>query len=133
MTENDPRPPAPDVIALRPFVPASDFETSLLFYSDLGFRAFRLGEKLASMHIGSFGFLLQSDDVPGFADNFMKHLLVNDVNAWWERIAAQDLAGRYKVREPSAPKPEPWGLVVTYVWDPSGVLWHFAEDRTDAT
>jgi hypothetical protein len=71
MTENDQQPPAPDVIALRPFVPASDFETSLRFYTDLGFRAFRLGEKLASMHIGPFGFLLQSDDVSGFADNFI--------------------------------------------------------------
>jgi hypothetical protein len=49
----------PDVIALRPFVPAKDFETSLRFFADLGFRAHRLGDLLASMHIGPFAFLLQ--------------------------------------------------------------------------
>jgi hypothetical protein len=24
---------------------------------------------------------------------------------------------------------QPWGLVVAYVFDPSGVLWHFAESQ----
>jgi len=38
-----------------------------------------------------------------------------------------DLAARYGVENPRAPKLEPWGLTVAYVFDPSGVLWHFAE------
>jgi hypothetical protein len=42
--------PVPDVIALRPFVPAKDFEISLSFFADLGFHAYRLGDQLASMH-----------------------------------------------------------------------------------
>ena len=125
-------PAASDVIALRPFVPAADFETSLRFYSDMGFRAFQLGEKLASMHIGPFAFLLQGYHVEGFADNFMMHMLVNDVDAWWARIEGLDLAGRYGVGAPRAPKLEPWGLVVAYVWDPSGVLWHIAQESSDA-
>jgi hypothetical protein len=58
----DDRTSAPDVVAMRPFVPAKDFDTSQRFYTD-------------------------------------------------------------------APTLQPWGLVVAYVWDPSGVLWHIAEER----
>ena len=70
---------APDVVALRPFVPARNFVTSLRFYADLGFTAFRLGDGLTSMHLGPFAFPLQSYDGEGFAAHFMMHLLVRDV------------------------------------------------------
>jgi catechol 2,3-dioxygenase-like lactoylglutathione lyase family enzyme len=119
----------PDVIALRPFLPASDFQKSLRFYTDLGFVAFPLGGSLASMQLGPFSFLLQEFAAEGFAGNFMMHLLVKDLDAWWSRVATLDLAGRYGVRAPTAPTMQPWGLRVTYVVDPSGVLWHFAEER----
>lgn len=81
--------------ALRPFVPAKDFETSLRFYTDPGFRSFHLGEGLASMHLGPFAFLLQNFGAEGFSSNFMTHLLVKDLDAWWSRIAALDLTERY--------------------------------------
>ncbi len=127
-------PLVPDVVALRPFVPAKDFETSLRFFADLGFRAYRLGDLLASMHIGPFAFLLQGrpNDDERFAANFMMHMLVDDIDAWWSRIASLDLSKRYGVKAPSAPALQPWGLVVAYVWDPSGVLWHIAKKPTDS-
>jgi putative acetyltransferase len=86
--------PVPDVIALRPFVSAKDFEKSLSFFADLGFRAYRLGDQLASMHIGPFAFLLQArpNDDERFAANFMMHMLVEDIDTWWSRIATLDLA-----------------------------------------
>ena len=118
----------PDVIALRPFVPAKDFEKSLQFYADLRFKVFRLGDGLASMHLGPFAFLLQKYDAEGFASHFMMHLLVADVEAWWAHISALDLPARYGVQAPAAPKLQPWGLVVAYVFDPSGVLWHVAAE-----
>lgn len=119
----------PDIVALRPFVPATDFAKSMSFYTDIGFAAVPLGGNLAAMELGSFGFLLQEFEAPGFAGNFMMHALVNDVDAWWERIARLDLQGKYGVRPPKAPAMQPWGLRVAYVVDPSGVLWHFAEKR----
>jgi catechol 2,3-dioxygenase-like lactoylglutathione lyase family enzyme len=122
----------PDVVALRPFVPATDIATSLRFYADLGFTIYPLGDALASVHLGPFAFLLQQFQAAGYADNFMMHLLVKDLDAWWARIAALDLGGRYGVRPPAAPKLQPWGLVVAYVVDPSGVLWHFAQARSEA-
>src|ERR1700722_20126284 len=92
---------APDIVALRPFLPAQDFETSLRFYVDLGFTAARLGDSLASMHLGPFAFLLQGFEAEGFANNFMMHLLVNDLDTWWRRTESLDLAAKYGVQAPT--------------------------------
>jgi uncharacterized glyoxalase superfamily protein PhnB len=55
------------------------------------------------------------------------HVLVKDVQAWWQHINSLDLADRFDVSPPAPPRAEPWGLTVVYVFDPTGVLWHFAE------
>jgi hypothetical protein len=117
----------PDVVAIRPFVPAKDFATCVRFYEELGFSSRLHGDSLASMSLGPFGFLLQEYDVPGFAGNFMMHMTVNDLDGWWQKISGLDLARRYGVRPPTAPEIQPWGLVITYVVDPTGVLWHIAQ------
>ena len=80
------------------------------------------------MHLGPFAFLLQKFEAEGFATNFMMHLLVNDLDSWWRHIESLELAANYAVRAPSAPALQPWGLTVTYVFDPSGVLWHIAQN-----
>jgi len=120
--------PAPDVVAIRPFVPAKDFAKSVRFYEDLGFTSRLLGGGIASMQMGAFGFLLQEYDVPGFAEHFMMHMTVNDLDRYWEKISGLDLARRYGVRPATAPKMQPWGLVITYVVDPTGVLWHITQN-----
>jgi hypothetical protein len=102
-------------IAKRPFAPARDFQTSLRFYTELGFDPFRLGDGLASMHLGPFAFLLQDYYVEAWADNFMMHLLVHDLNAWWARIASLNLSDRFDVKAPDEPKLQSWGLVVSHV------------------
>ena len=114
------------VKALRPFVPAKSFKISKRFYSDLGFKAEPLGEGLAEMHLGRHSFLLQDYYVEDWAANCMMHMLVDDVEGWWAHIASLDLPSRYGVKPPRAPRRESWGLDVAYVFDPSGVLWHFA-------
>ena len=121
-------PLADGLIALRPFVPAKNFQLSTQFYGDLGFEVTPLGDKLAAVSVGTFGFLLQDYFVQEWADNFMMHMLVNNLDQWWQRISTLDLAARYGVRAPTSPKLEPWGLRVAYVIDPAGVLWHFAEE-----
>lgn len=118
-----------DVVALRTFVPATDFEKSIAFYVDLGFTAHRMGDSIAAMELGQFGFLLQNFYAEGFAGNFMMQLMVNDLDAWWKRIEGLDLAAKYDVRKPAAPAMQPWGLRISYVVDPSGVLWHIAQNR----
>jgi hypothetical protein len=121
--------PQPDVVALRPFVPATDFEASANFYRDLGFTVRPLGDALAAIELGPFAFLLQKFYAENYANNYMMHLTVNNLNAWWKRIESLDLATKYGVRPPTAPALQPWGLTISYVVDPSGVLWHFAQNR----
>src|SRR5690242_9899777 len=86
---------APTVRSIRPFVPAKDIDVSARFYADLGFTVRDLGGKLFDVRLGSQAFLLQNYYVAQWADNFMMHLLVDDLPRWWERIAKLDLAARY--------------------------------------
>ena len=116
-----------DVVAVRPFVPATNLETSIRFYGELGFVASPLGASLASMQLGQFGFLLQEFEASGFANNFMMQLLVTDLEGWWKRIESLDLAVKYGLQPPRAPAVQPWGLTVAYLYDPSGVLWHIVQ------
>jgi hypothetical protein len=112
---------------IRAFLPAKEFETSLRFYEAMGFEAYSLGGTLAELSLGTHAFLLQGYYVKDWAENMMMHVLVNDVRAWWRHIDSLGLANRFGVAPPVAPRNEPWGLTVAYVFDPSGVLWHFAE------
>ena len=114
------------VKALRPFVPAKDFEISKQFYADLGFRVEPLGDSIAAMHLGPHSFLLQDFYVEEWANNFVMHMLVDNLDAWWEHLTSLDIASRYGVKSPRGPKLESWGLIVAYMFDPAGVLWHIA-------
>jgi hypothetical protein len=118
---------AMDVVALRPFVPTADLETSLRFFGALGFTASRINDGLGVVELGPFSFLLQKYEAKGFAANYMMQVMVNDLDGWWKRIAALDLAATYAVKPPTAPARQPWGLTVAYVVDPAGVLWHFVQ------
>ena len=60
------------------------------------------------------------------AANFMMHMMVDELDAWWEHLSVLDLAWRSGVKSPRAPKLESWGLTVAYMFDPAGVLWHIA-------
>ena len=113
--------------AFRPFLPAKEFETSLRFYKALGFETYPLGETLAEINLGTHAFLLQGHYVKEWAENTVMHVLVEDVDAWWQHIESLDLARRFGVSPPAPPRAEPWGLTVAYIFDPSGVLWHFAQ------
>jgi hypothetical protein len=75
-----------------------------------------------------FAFLLQDYFNQDWADNFVMHMLVTNLDQWWTAVSRLDLEFHYKVRAPRPPKVEPWGLRVAYLFDPAGVLWHFAQD-----
>ena len=62
----------------------------------------------------------------------MMQLMVDDLQAWWERILSLDLDARFGVPPPRAPALQPWGLRIAYIVDPSGVLWHVAQRRPGA-
>lgn len=115
----------------RPFLPARDFVASKAFYEALGFANELDADDVAIYRVGATSFLLQRYYQKEWAENFMMQLLVDDLDAWWERISSLDLAARFGVPAPKPPAVQPWGLRIAYVVDPSGVLWHVAQRRPD--
>jgi hypothetical protein len=114
----------------RPFLPAKNFELSKRFYSLIGFKLLHEGE-VAIFEIGHTSFILQNYFNQHWAENCMMQLMVDDVNAWWERLNALDLPSNFPGTSVRPPEVQPWGLSIAYLVDPSGVLWHIAQRRQD--
>lgn len=115
-----------ETVEIKAFVPAQDFALSARFYTDLGFTVVPESENMAFVHAGHCSFLLQKFYVKEHAENFMMHMLVADVEAWWQRVVDQDLAGRYGVRT-IPPQDQPWGIRDFCIVDPSSVLWRIGQ------
>jgi len=114
-------------IEVKAFVPSRDFARSRQFYQDLGFELAWSSDDLACLRKGVSSFLLQKFYNKELADNFMMHLLVEDVEAWWSHVQAQALAAKYRVRtEPPADRP--WGIRDFVIIDPTGVLWRIGQN-----
>ena len=60
----------------------------------------------------------------------MMHLMVEDLDAWWNHIVDLDLVGKYENVRATEPRDYPWGLREINLVDPSGVLWHIAQKPT---
>lgn len=112
-------------VEIKAFVPAKDFDLSKRFYQDLGFTVAWSSDGLAYIRHGNTSFLLQ--EFPEGIDNFMMHLLVQDVDAWWSHVQDQGIVGKYGVMiEPVSDKP--WGLRDFAISDPSYVLWRIGQN-----
>jgi len=115
-------------VEIKAFVPARDFALSKRFYEDLGFTVAWSSEDLAYLRHGESSFLLQNFYSPEHAGNFMMHLLVENVDAWWRHVEAQGLTAKYGVNaEPPAERP--WGMRDFILVDPTGVLWRIAQNN----
>ncbi len=123
-------PSAPPAAVARPFLPSKDFAVSKAFYEALGFTKVNPGNDVAIYRCGEGGgFILTDYFDEAFAGHLMMHLMVPDLDAWWTYIQSLDLPGRFSVDAPKPPADQPWGLRVAYVVDPSGILWHIAQQR----
>ena len=114
-------------LEIKAFVPARDFALSKRFYQDLGFEVAWSSDDLAYVRHGSSSFLLQNFYNKEQADNFMMHLLVNDVEAWWDHIQAQGIVAKYGVLA-QPPEDRSWGLRDFPIADPTGVLWRIGQN-----
>jgi hypothetical protein len=113
---------------IRAFVPGGrDYALSKRFYEALGFTIdFDAGD-VAGLSCDAGGFLLQNYYHKDWAGNFMMQWVVEDLDAWWTRVSALDLAGRFGVQAPRPPAMQPWGLTVAYLFGPCGELWHVVQ------
>ena len=114
---------------VKVFVPAKDFKLSLSFYQELGWKTIGLHDKLAELEIAGTRFFLQDYYNRGWANNFMFYINVEDAQAWYEHVSAVLNTGRFGKARVNEPKLQAHGDIVTHVWDPSGVLLHFAQSQ----
>ncbi|MFT3693667.1 MAG: hypothetical protein QM831_11040 [Kofleriaceae bacterium] len=118
-----------DVVTIRPFLPAKNFAVSKEFYLALGFTQQFGDAEIAGFELGGHAFLLQNFYVAEWAGNFVMHMTVKDVDAWWAWFLGLKLVEKHPDMMARPPEMQPWGLRVAYISDPSGVLWHIAQQR----
>ena len=114
-------------IEIKAFIPAKDFELSKRFYEDLGFTKASDSDGVAYFHLGEVSFLLQDYYVAALANNLMMHLLVEDVDAWRDKVRDAGIAETYGVRVTEIVR-QPWRMRDFALVDPSGVLWQIAQN-----
>jgi uncharacterized glyoxalase superfamily protein PhnB len=117
-----------ETVEIKAFIPAKDFELSKRFYQDLGFTLASTFDDVAYFHQGNTSFLLQNFYKKDFAENLMMHLLVIDLEAWWNHVQQQNIAGKYAVKI-VPPAQQPWSMRDFVVIDPSGVLWRIGQNN----
>ncbi len=114
---------------VKTFVPAKNFQESLAFYEAMGWTLNFRGEEddLAELELADCRFYLQNYYNKDWANNFMLHITVEDAQAWHDHAARVIKNGNWKYARLRAPKEQSYNALVTWVWDPSGVLLHFAQ------
>lgn len=116
------------VTDVRPFIPAKDFQRSLAFYTALGWSMLWTDEEgLALLSLGGSQIMLQDFYVKDWAENSMLVVEVTDATAWHRHIERSLADGDYGDARVAEPQQQDWGALVTYVWDPCGVLLHFTQ------
>lgn len=115
------------ITEIKAFVPSKDFALSQQFYKDLGFTMASEGGGIAYFHFGHVSFLLQDFCAESFAENFMMHILVEDVEAWWQQVHASGVLEKYGVKV-TALEDQPWRMRDFCLYDPSGVLWRIGQN-----
>ena len=119
--------PAPAASDVKVFIPARDFEESLRFYEALGWTRNWRHDGLAEIELAGVRLYLQDFYVPAWAENTMIYVVVDDARAWFDQASAVADGFPDEPVRVAPPKHEDYGALVTYVWDPSGVLLHCAE------
>ncbi len=112
---------------IKAFVPARHFEASLAFYTDLDFEVRSNAGGIACLSCEGRSFLLQNFYVEQHASNCMMHLLVDDVQAWHDKVTRAGLVQKYAVRQ-GALTVQPYAMHDFTLSDPSGVLWIIGEN-----
>lgn len=114
------------VADVRPFVPTLDLDTSRSFYRALGWIEVWSDGGLALVSLGGRQIMLQDRYVKDWAENFMLTVEVASADDWYSHVSDVLAAGAYGDARVAEPQEEGWARV-THVWDPSGVLLHFAQ------
>jgi catechol 2,3-dioxygenase-like lactoylglutathione lyase family enzyme len=116
-----------NVSDLRPFIPAKDFVLSQRFYTSLGWKVKEVDPPLALVQLGDRHFYIQDYYSKEVAENSMLHITVDDAQAWYEHVASVLRDSKFAGARVQSPKRQPYGALVTFVHDPTGVLLHLCQ------
>ena len=112
---------------VSPFVGTRDFAVSRDFYVALGWQLLWDRDDLAQLELAGQRIFLQRYYQREWCENTMLHVTVADAAAWHEHAQAVIAGGAFGAARVTPPKREPHGALVTYIWDPAGVLLHMAQ------
>ncbi|MEM7130424.1 MAG: VOC family protein [Chloroflexota bacterium] len=112
---------------LKVFTPTRDFNESLQFYTTLGWQLNWQDAGLAEIELAGTRLYLQNYYTKEWAENFMIYVSVDDAQAWYDHVHTILQKGEFISARVEPPKKESYGAIVTYMWDPCGILVHFAQ------
>lgn len=112
---------------IKPFIGSRNFEESRDFYVALGWKINFDAGNLAELELGKCRFFLQDYYQREWCENSMLHITVENAEAWFRHATAVLGARSYGAARVKAPEMQDYGALVTHVWDPVGVLLHFAQ------
>lgn len=113
---------------VKPFIGARDFDASRDFYVALGWRVTYDSGDLRVLELAEHRFYLQKYYNKEWCNNTMLHVSVDDVDAWYQYATKALSSSRFDgVARISGGIEDEGYARVFHVWDPSGVLLHFAQ------
>ncbi len=117
----------------KPFVPSGKggYEESQKFYQEIGFKILWTSSEVCEFDTGSgHRFLLSANMNKKLGENLMLQFWVESADDWYEYLEPKNLSEKYPGTKISEPSVMPWGWRIVHVWDPAGVLLHFAEPHS---
>lgn len=115
------------VSEIKAFVPAKDFDKSKQFYQEIGFTLASDNAGIAYFYFENVSFLLQDFYEKTLAENFMMHILVEDVESWSTHIHESGVVENYGIKITPV-ETQPWAMKDFCFTDPSGVLWRVGQN-----
>jgi len=113
--------------SIRSFFGAKDYALSRAFYAALDFKEHVIDQKMSYFLVNeNLGFYLQDYYKKDWINNTMIFLEVDDLTAYEELLLNKNLDKRFKNVRFTEIRNETWGREL-FMYDPSGVLWHFGE------
>ena len=108
---------------VRVFVPARDMDVAKAFYMALGWKVGFESANLALLENGDHRFYLNNQFPKSYPKHFRMHITVDDAQACFDRVSdVVESDARFSAVRIKPPKQQAYGALVTYVYDPSGVL-----------
>ncbi len=113
-----------DILGIRTFIPAKDFELSKRFYKEWGFNTLWESDDLIILGNKTHNFFLQKYYNEDWANNFMMQLHTSNIEKLFDKVTS--FISKYEGTKINDIFDTDYGRTF-HVIDPSGVLWHITE------